>query len=59
MINNILVHSDLGRKPLLVASVDCSKAFDTVSFSALLEPLSDSPYHTLARNLTNNQRLRA
>ena len=41
MLNDILVDSDLGRMPVFVASVDCAKAFGTVSFPALLEPLSD------------------
>ena len=58
VLNDILVDIELGRKPVFVASVDCAKAFDAVSFSALLEPLSNSPCHTLVQNLTVNHQLR-
>ena len=53
----IRAKSDAGEE-LLVASVDCEKAFDSVSFASLLEPASASPYQAAVKNLTCSQRLR-
>ena len=57
-LNHVLCDIKLDMKAVFVASVDCAKAFDTVSFPALQELLSDSPYHTLVQKLLPDQRLR-
>ena len=54
VLNYILVVSEMGSKPVPMASVDCAKIFATVYFSALLESLSDSVYHILLPKLTAN-----
>ena len=58
ILNDILVDSEDYGEDIYVASVDCNKAFDRISFPALLEAFKGSRDYALVRNLTVNQRLR-
>ena len=58
VLHDVISTKDLRKEELLVASVDCEKAFDTVSFQALLEKLKNSPYLAVVSNLVCSQRIR-
>ena len=58
ILNDSLAESEDCGEELLVASLDCSHAFDKIEFNALLAALQTSAYKAIIRNLVVNQRLR-
>ena len=58
VLHGVISTKNLLNEELLVASVHCEKALDSVSFPALVEKLELSPYYAVVRNLVRSQRLK-
>ena len=54
VFNDLLLEKELGRRAMFITWGRCARTFETVSYLALLEPLSYFPFHILVRNLTAN-----